>query len=78
MLFTYMGLYIPFFYITDYALSIGIDENISFYTLIIMSAGSIPGRVAPPYFADKLVFPFFPLGYNADQIVGATESETLT
>ncbi|KAF3406268.1 Riboflavin transporter MCH5 [Talaromyces pinophilus] len=54
MLFTYMGLYIPFFYITDYALSIGIDENISFYTLIIMSAGSIPGRVAPPYFADKI------------------------
>lgn len=53
MLFTYMGLYIPFFYITDYALSLGIDSDIAFYTLIIMSAGSIPGRILPPYFADK-------------------------
>ncbi|CEJ60329.1 hypothetical protein PMG11_08906 [Penicillium brasilianum] len=54
MFFTYIGLYIPFFYITDYALSIGIEENMSFYNLIIMCAGSIPGRLLPPYFADKI------------------------
>lgn len=71
MLFTYMGLYIPFFYITDYALSLGIDENLSFYTLIIMSAGSIPGRVAPPYFADKSVFLFPLLDNDANQILRA-------
>lgn len=53
MLFTYMGLYIPFFYITDFALNLGIGEDMAFYTLIIMSAGSIPGRIVPPFLADK-------------------------
>ncbi|KAH8197775.1 hypothetical protein TruAng_008064 [Truncatella angustata] len=49
-----LWLYIPFFYITDYAISIGIDEDMAFYSLIIMSAGSIPGRVLPPFFADRI------------------------
>ncbi|KAL4862662.1 major facilitator superfamily domain-containing protein [Aspergillus spectabilis] len=54
MFFTYIGLYISFFYITSYALSIGIHEDMAFYTLIIMSAGSIPGRLLPPFFADMI------------------------
>ncbi|KAH8595867.1 hypothetical protein B0O99DRAFT_686390 [Bisporella sp. PMI_857] len=54
MFFTYIGLYVPFFYITDFAINIGIDEDMAFYTLIIMSAASIPRRLLLPYIADKI------------------------
>lgn len=80
MFFTYIGLYIPFFYITDYALSIGIEENMSFYNLIIMCAGSIPGRLLPPYFADKYVMRCFSFGdvVNCRKLMGPIGSEMST
>lgn len=52
--FTFIGLYIPFFYVSDYALSIGITGDLSFYLLIIMNAASVPGRVIPSFLADKV------------------------
>lgn len=49
---TFIGLYIPFFYIISYAVSIGVNGNMAFYMLIIMNATSIPGRICPSMIAD--------------------------
>jgi MFS family permease len=51
---TFIGLYIPFFYVEVDALSLGVSDNMSFYMLTIMNAASVPGRVFPAYLADKL------------------------
>jgi MFS family permease len=50
---TLLCLYMPFFYVEQYALSIGADADLAFYMLIIMNAGSVPGRVLPGMVADK-------------------------
>ena len=48
-----LGLYIPFFHITEFASSkAGLNENLAFYMLPILSAGSIIGRIFPSYVAD--------------------------
>jgi predicted MFS family arabinose efflux permease len=51
---TFIGLYIPFFYVEVDALSLGISEDMLFYVLTIMNAASIPGRVFPAYLADRV------------------------
>ena len=50
---TYTGLYVPFFYIESYATNVGVRGEMVFYMLIIMNAASVPGRVLPPFIADK-------------------------
>ncbi|KAG9560778.1 MFS monocarboxylate transporter-like protein, partial [Aureobasidium melanogenum] len=51
----FIGLYIPFFYISTYARDVsGLDDTLSFYMLPIMSAGSIAGRIIPGLVADKV------------------------
>jgi predicted MFS family arabinose efflux permease len=52
--FIFIGLYIPFFYVEQYGINLGISRDLSFYMLIIMNAGSIPGRVIPSIIADKI------------------------
>ncbi|KAK4189131.1 major facilitator superfamily domain-containing protein [Podospora australis] len=52
--FTFIGLYIPFFYVEKYALHIGLSPDLAFYMLIVMNAGSVPGRIAPSIIADKI------------------------
>lgn len=52
--FIFIGLYIPFFYVEQYDINLGISRDLSFYMLIIMNAGSIPGRVIPSIIADKI------------------------
>ena len=50
----FMGLYIPYYYISVYATRvIGTNENLAFYLLPIINAGSIPGRIIPNFLADK-------------------------
>ena len=54
MFFTFTGLYIPFFYSPAYGSRMtGLDDNVSFYLLPVISAGSIFGRVIPGLIADK-------------------------
>lgn len=49
----FIGLYIPFFYISTFAATkAGLDEELAFYMLPILSAGSILGRIAPSFVAD--------------------------
>ncbi|KAG2181401.1 hypothetical protein INT43_008984 [Umbelopsis isabellina] len=50
----YFGFFIPNFYLTVYAESIGMDENLSYYCLTFLNIGSLLGRISIPYAADKL------------------------
>lgn len=51
----YMGLYVPFFYIQQYATDVvGIDANTAFYMLPILNAASVFGRIGPGFVADKI------------------------
>ncbi|KAI0057044.1 MFS general substrate transporter [Artomyces pyxidatus] len=46
-LFIIWGLYFPFFYIQLYAILHGMDPTFAFYTLAILNAASVPGRIVP-------------------------------
>lgn len=52
--FGFLGLFIPFNFITLSAISLGMSVNLSSYLLSILNAGSIVGRIFPGYAADKL------------------------
>ncbi|KAK9477060.1 major facilitator superfamily domain-containing protein [Lipomyces japonicus] len=55
LFFGFMGAYIPFYYVSSFATSKGIfNDQISFYLLPIMNAGSLFGRIAPNFTADKI------------------------
>ena len=52
--FGFMGMYVPFFYVNVYAVQNEImSENLAFYLLAILNAGSIFGRIIPNFLADK-------------------------
>ncbi|KAF2686190.1 MFS general substrate transporter [Lentithecium fluviatile CBS 122367] len=48
-----MGLFIPFFYITSYSISIGKDPDMSFYLISILNGISLLGRLLPGILADR-------------------------
>lgn len=51
----FMGLYIPFFYIQQFTASFtDADPDLVFYTLAILNAGSVVGRVIPGFIADQV------------------------
>ncbi|TDL18312.1 MFS general substrate transporter [Rickenella mellea] len=50
--FVSLGLFIPYFYIVDYAQAQSIPPSLAFYILSIMNAGSFVGRIAPSYLSD--------------------------
>ncbi|KAI0823283.1 MFS general substrate transporter [Trametes gibbosa] len=49
-----LGLFIPFFYIADYAKDNHISANTIFYILSAMNGGGILGRLAPPLLSDAV------------------------
>ncbi|KAJ7718362.1 major facilitator superfamily domain-containing protein [Mycena maculata] len=49
-----LGLFFPYFYLQLYAVDKGIDENLAFYVLAIMNAGSVGGRILPNFIADRV------------------------
>ncbi|KAH9849483.1 MFS general substrate transporter [Lenzites betulinus] len=49
-----LGLFIPFFYIADYAKDNNISANTIFYILSAMNGGGILGRLAPPLLSDAV------------------------
>lgn len=52
--FGFMGMYIPFYYISAYSVAHNIaNEDVSFYLLVILNASSVFGRVVPNFFADR-------------------------
>lgn len=48
-----MGLFIPFFYITSYSISLGNDPDMSFYLISILNGISLLGRLLPGILADR-------------------------
>jgi predicted MFS family arabinose efflux permease len=53
--FGFIGLYIPFLYITPYALlKTSASENLAFYLVPILNAGSFFGRLVPNALADRI------------------------
>ncbi|KDR77669.1 hypothetical protein GALMADRAFT_224931 [Galerina marginata CBS 339.88] len=46
------GFYFPLIYLQLYAVEHGIDENLAFYSISILNAAGIPGRLTANYFAD--------------------------
>ena len=52
---TFLGLYVPFFYIQAYAIETGItNTNLGFYLLPILNSASVAGRIVPNLIADKI------------------------
>lgn len=49
-----VGLFYPFFYCQVFARLHGVPENIAFYSLAIINAASVFGRVLPNFIADKV------------------------
>ncbi|KAI0350162.1 MFS general substrate transporter [Trametes cingulata] len=49
-----LGLFIPFFYIADYAKDNGISATTIFYILSAMNGGGTLGRLAPPLLSDAV------------------------
>ncbi|ATZ50902.1 hypothetical protein BCIN_06g03720 [Botrytis cinerea B05.10] len=49
----YFGLFTPFFYIEPWALSLGLNSNFAFYTISIVNAASLFGRIIPGLLADR-------------------------
>ncbi|PPQ80776.1 hypothetical protein CVT25_001913 [Psilocybe cyanescens] len=52
--FVALGLFIPFFYIVEYAKHWAIPDHLSFYVLAVMNAGGVLGRVAPAVLSDSI------------------------
>lgn len=54
LMLAFMGMYIPFFYIQNYAISRkAMHAEQASYLLITLNAGSLIGRIIPNFFADK-------------------------
>ena len=49
----YLGLFLPLFYVSTYAMSIGISTSTAFYLLSAVNGASFLGRVLPGYMADR-------------------------
>jgi MFS family permease len=50
----FLGLYIPFFYVSSYALKkTSASEELAFYFVPILNAASLFGRIIPNFLADK-------------------------
>jgi len=53
-IFVALGLFIPNFYIVDYATSQGLSPSLSFTVLAVLNGGGIVGRIAPSYLSDAI------------------------
>lgn len=53
LFFIYFGLFSPFFYITSWTISLGLNANIAFYMVSIINAASLFGRILPGLMADR-------------------------
>lgn len=54
LFFIYLGLFSPFFYITPFTVSLGLDANMAFYMVSILNAASLFGRILPGILADRI------------------------
>ncbi|RPA85509.1 MFS general substrate transporter [Ascobolus immersus RN42] len=50
----FLGVFIPYFYLSSHAILLGINRDLSFYLLSIMNGASVFGRVLPNLLADRV------------------------
>jgi predicted MFS family arabinose efflux permease len=50
----YLGLFTPFFFITSWTESLGLDSDFAFYTISIINGTSLFGRILPGILADRV------------------------
>ncbi|KAI0719437.1 MFS general substrate transporter [Fomitopsis betulina] len=60
----FFGMYFPYFYLQTWVRLHGMSENLAFYTISILNAGSVCGRIIPNFIADyigpyNLLIPIF-------------------
>lgn len=54
VLFAFMGMYVPFFYMTSFAFSRGIlAPGVTSFLLVVLNIGSLVGRIVPNFLADR-------------------------
>lgn len=51
--FVYLGIFTPFFYVTSWAINVGINSNTSFYLISVINTTSLFGRIIPGFLADR-------------------------
>ena len=49
----YFGFFTPFFFITTYAVSLGMSTSLSFYLVSMVNGASMFGRILPGFLSDK-------------------------
>lgn len=54
LFFVYLGLFSPFFYITSWMISLGLDPSLAFYMVSVINAASLFGRILPGMLADRI------------------------
>lgn len=54
----FLGFFSPLYFVSTYAVSIGMSENFAFYLVSIANAASLFGRILPGYFADRYLGSF--------------------
>lgn len=54
MFMVYLGLFSPFFYITSWTISLGLNADMGFYMVSIINAASLFGRILPGLLADRV------------------------
>lgn len=50
----YFGFFVPFFFVSTYAVHIGASESFAFYLISILNAASFFGRILPGFVADRV------------------------
>ncbi|KAK4502647.1 hypothetical protein PRZ48_006073 [Zasmidium cellare] len=50
----YFGFFAPFFYVSIYAITLGVSESFSIYLIAILNAASSFGRILPGFIADRV------------------------
>ncbi|KAF8653629.1 hypothetical protein AX16_003781 [Volvariella volvacea WC 439] len=74
-IFIFFGLFYPIFYLQLNAITHGVDRNFAFYSLPILNAASVLGRIIPPLLVPKLgVFNLFAFFIFVSGIVTCTMS----
>ncbi|KAF2458645.1 major facilitator superfamily domain-containing protein [Lineolata rhizophorae] len=49
----YFGMFVPFFFVSTYAVSLGMSSSLGFYLVSIVNAASLVGRILPGFIADR-------------------------
>lgn len=52
--FILLGMFTPLWYIQTFAAELGVSPDNAFWLLAMINAGSLPGRVLPGFYADKI------------------------